>query len=229
MQLKIVTVSKKDNLEDTFLYQSIKNQPQLLQKVLFFGNNSTPLPKIYNKAIQQCINEKTDVAIFVHDDVYINCEDLIQRVSKYSEMYTVFGLAGTTSITVKEPVLWHLMSKRENLRGCVAHGTSENEYFYTSFGNLPNRVIMIDGVFIAINLKKLPKEITFDEQNPAGFHFYDLIFSLDCSLNRVSVGIGDVPIIHKSPGLQDISDDWKRGQEYFLNKYKKYIGKTLTV
>jgi hypothetical protein len=143
-------------------------------------------------------------------------------------MFDVTGLAGNTTLNIKEPVLWHLMSSRENLRGCVAHG-NDHKYMYTSYGPIPERVLMIDGVFMIVNLKKLPLNVRFDENNPSRFHFYDLIFSMDCSLNKVKIGVGDVPIIHASPGLRDMHEEWKQGQAYFLNKYQKYSGKTLTV
>ncbi len=55
------------------------------------------------------------------------------------------------------------------------------------------------------------------------------MFSMDCCLNKVKVGVGDIPIIHASPGLRDMSEEWKSGQKYFLEKYKNYQGKTLTV
>lgn len=190
--------------------------------------NKTPLTKLYNEQISQARVDGIEYLICVHDDVHINCDDFFQRIENYGSKYTVFGLAGTTSVTIKEPVLWHLMTDRKNLRGCVAHG-NKNEYTYTSFGILPSKVVMIDGVFICINIKKLPENVTFDEKCPAAFHFYDLMFSLDCSLNKVPVGVGDVPIIHQSPGLRDMSNEWKQGQKYFLNKYNKFLNKTLTV
>ena len=34
------------------------------------------------------------------------------------------------------------------------------------------------------------------------------------------IGVGDITITHASPGLKHITDDWKRGQEWFLKKWK---------
>jgi hypothetical protein len=223
MTYKLVVASQKDKLEDTFLYKSLVTHGINPNNVLFFGNNKQPLPVIYNEALDIC---KTKLVIFTHDDVYINCGDFEKRIRYYSDMYDVFGLAGNTQITVKEPVLWHLMTERQNLRGCVAHGMDENNYMYTSFGPVPSRVLMIDGVFMAVNM---PCNVKFDESNPAHFHFYDLMFSLDCNLAKVKVGVGDIPIIHNSPGLSNVSEQWKQGQKYFLTKYNKYLNKTLTV
>ena len=229
MNYKIVVASQKEKLKDTFLHKSLAAHCIGVEDVMFFGNNKKSLATIYNEAINICRSEGIKIIVFIHDDVYINCDDFPTRINKYANMFDVFGVAGNTTVNIKEPALWHLMSNRENLRGCVAHGIDETNYYYTSFGPLPSKVVMFDGVLMVANLEKLPTEINFDESNPAKFHFYDLMFSLDCSLAKVKVGIGDIPIVHNSPGLRDVSEDWKSGQVYFLNKYKKYLNKTLTV
>ena len=52
---------------------------------------------------------------------------------------------------------------------------------------------------------------------------------IDNNDKKIDVGVGDVPIIHESPGLKEMTDDWKQGQKYFLNKYNLFLNKTLTV
>lgn len=228
MTYRFIVASQKSRLEDTVLYKSMCNHCIDFSKVIFFGDNKRSLNVCYNEGIATCLKNDIDIAVFVHDDVIINCDDLIYRIQKYANMYDVTGLAGNTTLNIGEPVLWHLMSSRENLRGCVAHG-NDQKYMYTSYGPIPDRVLMIDGVFMVVNLLKLPKNVRFDEKIPSRFHFYDLIFSMECSLNKVKIGVGDVPIIHASPGLRSMHEEWKQGQAYFLEKYKKYKGKTLTV
>ena len=229
MTYKIIVASQKERLDQTLIYKSLAAHCISTDNVIFFANNKHSLAEIYNEGIDICNITHTKIAIFVHDDVYINCGDFERRIRQYAEMFDVYGLAGNTAITIKEPVLWHLRSGRENLRGCVAHGLDETQYAYTSFGPLPSKVVIFDGVFMGINLEKLPGTVRFDEKNPAKFHFYDLMFSLDCRINRLKVGVGDVPIIHNSPGLRNVTDEWKQGQQYFLEKYNKYANKTLTV
>jgi hypothetical protein len=229
MKFKYIVASQKKDFKDTLLYTSFcRNCIDFTDSVIFFGNNTESLAKVYNEGIKISKQSNSNYAIFVHDDVFINCFDFIQRISKQKDMFDVCGLAGNKIITVKEPVLWHLMSDRQNLRGCVAHG-SDKQYAYTSFGPIPDKVILIDGVFMLVNLQKLPDNVRFDESNPAKFHFYDLMFSLDCSLSKIKVGVIDIPIIHSSPGLRDMSKEWLDGQKYFLKKYEKYAFKTLTV
>jgi len=229
MTYKIIVASQKAKLEDTLLYKSLTSHCINVDRVIFFGNNKKSLPEVYNDGLDICKSSNIKLAVFIHDDVYINCGDFDRRIRYYAEMFDVFGLAGNTAVNIKEPVLWHLMSDKQNLRGCVAHGKDDTEYMYTSFGPIPSKVVMFDGVFMVVNIEKLPIDLKFDEKIPAKFHFYDLIFSLDCSINKLKVGVGDVPIIHNSPGLRDISDEWKQGQKYFLDKYSRFANKLLTV
>jgi len=225
-KIKLGVVSQKKTFKETFLY---KSQAVKEDDIIFVGENKEALTKVYNAMLKQCRNEKVDILVLVHDDVYINCAEFLQKIEKCAEKYTVFGVAGTCSLTVKEPALWHLMGTRESLRGCVAHGPNEENYSYTSFGSVNQQVLMIDGVFMGINLNKLPINIAFDENIPSKFHYYDLVFSFDCSLAKQKVGVVDIPIIHNSPGLREQSKEWLDGQAYFLKKYEKYKNKTLTV
>ena len=135
-------------------------------------------------------------------------------------MYTVFGLAGATSCKISKPALWHLMSKKEEQRGCVAHG-NEDIYAYSSFGPIPSRCLVVDGVFIGVNVKELPGNVKFDESYPCKWHYYDLDFCLECNRNSVTIGVVDIPIIHQSPGLTSPDNEFYKGQEYFINKWKK--------
>lgn len=228
MKIKIAIVSPKKTIEETFFHKSSINF-DLDWKREFVLNNKEPLTKVYNRILKESRDEKVNILVFMHDDVYVNCRDFIQRVTNAAQKYTVFGVAGTSSLSIKEPALWHLMGTRDTLKGCVAHGPNEELYSYTSFGPLNQQVLMIDGVFIGINLNQLPTNITFDESIPSKFHYYDLVFSFDCSLAKQKVGVVDIPIIHNSPGLRGQSKEWLDGQAYFLKKYEKYKNKTLTV
>ena len=60
----------------------------------------------------------------------------------------------------------------KSLSGAVAHytGKDDTECFMTNFGPTPKRVVMLDGLFLAINVKKIQESgIRFDESYPSGF------------------------------------------------------------
>jgi hypothetical protein len=215
----LVCSATKGKKEDTALFKSSKKLlDQYFLHFKFKENNSEPLQSYYNKCIQEAKNYKYDFLVLIHDDVYINCSDLWDRIQNNC-VYTVNGLAGSRGCNLKEPALWHLMSDRKDHRGCVAHG-SEDQYMYTSFGPLPSRALLIDGLFICINIKQLPDEVRFDETCPSKFHFYDLDICLTCNEHKVSVGVVDIPVIHQSPGLDKPDETFYNGQRWFLNKWK---------
>jgi hypothetical protein len=98
----------------------------------------------------------------------------------------------------------------------------------TSFGSYPKRVVLLDGVFMAIH-RRVFENLRFDESNPAGFHFYDLSYSLDATLAGYKVGVSDIMITLASPGLREITPEFLEGEKWFLEKYSKYEEKVLTI
>jgi hypothetical protein len=92
----------------------------------------------------------------------------------------------------------------------------------TNFGPSPARVILLDGVFLAINAETVFKTpLRFDETNPAHFHYYDLCFCLDA--NKYGLRLGTYPIwaTHVSHGLESPTEEWQKGENYFLQKYNQ--------
>jgi len=219
--IKIYTATKGDK-KDCILYKCLQsyNPDHLGISVHYEDKNTKSLQRCYNSFIDDARKNNIDIAVLIHDDVYINTRDLYTLISKAADRYNVFGLAGATTCKVGSPALWHLMSDRQDQRGCVAHG-SEDSYMYTSFGPVPSRCLVIDGVFIGINIKELPEDVRFDESYPSKFHYYDIDFSLECNRNHVTIGVVDIPIIHNSPGLTNPDKEFYDGQSYFIKKWQK--------
>ena len=213
-----IYAATKGKKEDTPLHKSFKYGESI--NIDFNENNKESLQKCYNAFLEDARRNGVDIAAFIHDDVFLNTDDLRTRLIRSTNSYTVFGLAGATSCKIGNPALWHLMSERKDQRGCVAHGSSE-QYHYTSFGPIPSRCLLIDGVFIGINIKELPPTVKFDESYPSRFHYYDLDFSLECNKNGVKIGVVDIPIIHSSPGLTNPDKEFYDGQQYFIDKWTK--------
>lgn len=205
----------KGNFHTTLLHNSVG----YIHQVAFLENNTDSLPVVYNDAIND-FYQSNEWLVFVHDDVIIEAPEALERqLDTLGHDFDIVGCAGTRDFTLKEPALWHLMGDRTQHRGAVAHLNDSSRKFMTSFGMYPDRVILIDGVFIAAKTKVFSK-VRFDTTNPAGFHFYDLDFSLACHKAGFKVGVGDITITHASPGLRSFTDEWKKGQEWFLKKWK---------
>tara|TARA_R100000951_G_scaffold8193_1_gene7432 strand:+ start:6175 stop:6855 length:681 start_codon:yes stop_codon:yes gene_type:complete len=225
MKRKLAIVSaSKGKFEDSLLSQS-KHLQVLCEKnrenrahLFTVDNNTQPLAKVYNAAVKEISRRgECNTVVFMHDDVTINCSDLDTRIDEALDKFDVIGVAGNRTAEIKSPALWHLMTTPDKLAGAAAHIKGDT-YQITSFGPLNVRALMIDGVFIAARLDKLPDK-PFDESCPAGFHFYDLDFSLNCNANKLKLGVWDIPIIHASPGLAEITQEWRDGEKWFLSKW----------
>jgi len=200
---------------DTLLWKTSENS-----SVIFKQNNKDSLQKAYNKAIDFAMQENIQNLVLVHDDVILeNFTD--DKLKKLFEKYDVVGCAGTDKVSLVKPALWHIMGGglgSKNLYGAVAHGDVDNKHM-TPFGSYPKRVILIDGVFMAIK-RKVFQKIKFDESCPSKWHFYDLDYSMQCHKAGFKVGVGDILITHNSPGLKEFTDEFHQGQDWFLDKWK---------
>jgi hypothetical protein len=189
----------------------------------FILNNDKGLAEVYNECLEQANVEGTDAIILVHDDVWLE-HDPRPNLERLFDTYDVVGVAGCSRAEIKSPALWHLMGGGFQvdggrfLHGAVAHLEGSKKRM-TSFGTYPAQVLMIDGVFMALNRKAIESGVKFDGECPSKFHFYDTDFSLSCVKQGLKVGVGDILITHESPGLREFSDDWRSGENYFLNKY----------
>jgi len=182
--------------------------------------NKTGLPAVYNTYINTKTAKKYDIVLFVHDDVYIDDLKLRGKLYQAIENYDIIGLAGCLSPRIKKPALWHMMSDRSNWRGFVAH-VNHNDIStiqMTSFGITPSRVTMIDGLFMAVNLKKaLAVGWKFNEQYD--FHHYDLSSCLDANKLKLKLGVIPLSVIHSSPGLVHPTSEFEQSQSKFIQQY----------
>ena len=187
--------------------------------VAFALNNTLPLATVYNDAIDRALADNYDCLVLVHDDVHL-LHDPRPNLKRLFETYDLVGVAGCSHAEIKAPALWHIMGGGFNsgyLHGAVSHGIPDKQRM-TSFGEFPHRVVMIDGVFMALS-RKVMENVRFDEECPAAFHFYDLIYSFQAHSSGFKVGVGDIFICHESPGLREYTKEWTEGNNYFINKY----------
>jgi len=200
---------------DTLLWKTTENDT-----VVFKQNNTQSLHKIYNKAIDFALQEDVQRLVLVHDDVILeNYSE--SKLDNLFEKFDVIGCAGTTEVKLTQPALWHLMGGgfgSGNLYGAVAHGDEDNKHM-TAFGKYPKRVVLLDGVFLAIH-RRVFEKIRFDEDCPSKWHFYDLDYSMQCHKEGFKLGVGDILITHNSPGLTSFTKEFNEGQQWFLDKWK---------
>ena len=215
----IYSATQKTERADTSIVKSVRNLGLDISLQINLENISA-LSEVYNQILDISLERNVDCLILVHDDVTLT-EDPIPKLEKLFEVYDVIGVAGCSKAEINSPALWHLMGGGfggGNLHGSVDHNV-DGEVFNTYFGPYPHRVVMIDGVFMAFNRKAI-ETVRFDELNPCKYHFYDMNLLNYHNSGALKFGVGDIKIIHESPGLREFTNDWRTGESYFISKYE---------
>ena len=215
--ITIVSCTQKteEEFKETPLGLSI-DKLQLVHHV--FYENKEGIPKCYNEAIKE-VGE--DYVIFVHDDVYINDAFLEEKLEEGFKTYDVLGLAGSNFFSIKrDPLCWH-NSPKESWSGSVMHPGKDGQhglFMVTTFGAWPREAIVLDGLFIAVNMDKLG-DVRFDENFT--FDFYDTSFCIKA--HQAGLKLGTVPVIctHMSHGVGIMKDSYKEAQKKFVELYKE--------
>jgi GT2 family glycosyltransferase len=178
--------------------------------------NKKGIPFVYNSFINDSNHNK--ILIFVHDDVLI--EDLFweEKLNNAFEKYDVVGLAGAKKCDLSRPSAWHLMSDRQDHCGEVAHSHEKNVWT-TCFGPTNSRVLVMDGLFIAINTKKIIKAgLRFDER--FDFHHSDITFCLKANKLKLKMGVVPIRVVHFGLGDSMNSKEWENSASKFKEYYE---------
>jgi hypothetical protein len=180
-------------------------------------NNKSGLSEVYNRFISEENRDKN--IIFVHDDVLI--EDLFwkEKLDIAFEKYDIVGLAGSKKVDLSKPPAWHLMSERQDQCGEVAH-SHEKRVWTTCFGPTESRVLVMDGLFMAVNVHNLIKTVTRFDEN-FDFHHYDISFCLRANKNKLKIGVTPIRVIHFGLGDSMNTPEWHKSAETFNKNYNK--------
>lgn len=222
-QLYFVSATAKKCKEDTLIFKSLNQMFQLgiikAGSYNIITDNKEPLAKVYNQFLNTRFY-KEKIVVFVHDDVMIEDMFIKSKLNDAMKTFDIVGVAGTLPhIEIRKPALWHIMGEKSGHRGVVNHFVN-GHFSATNFGDTPSRVLLMDGVFMAVNTEKVIEAgLRFDENNPSGFHFYDMNFSMDANLKKLKMGVYPIMLTHLSPGLQNADDAFHKGQNYFIEKW----------
>jgi hypothetical protein len=185
-------------------------------------NNSEGLPTIYNRAIHQAKN--SELLVFLHDDIWLEDPDLIQKIRISLKRYDIIGVAGNTRISKFQPA-WLFRSiehgrfiwDSEYLSGSVRHG-KPGQSTPAVYGPTPARCELMDGVFLAGHRSILLRsKVFYDEQ--FRFHFYDIDFCRTARRAGLSLGTWPLDILHVSEGAFG-SPAWQEGYAIYFKKWK---------
>jgi hypothetical protein len=184
---------------------------EVIEKI---NNGDKSLAQVYNEILEE---SKTDIVILCHDDIYFEATGWYNKVLKHFEKsdFGIIGMAGSTSM----PSSGQWWEDRKKMVGIVNHeheGKKWESKYSESFHNNVFETVIIDGLFMAINKKRIKSNFIEDFK---GFHFYDIPFCFENHLQGVKVGvITNVRITHKSIG--QTNEQWEKNRKLFAEKYK---------
>jgi len=187
-------------------------------EVIEIVNNGESLTKAYNRGLKQATN---NIVVFCHDDITIETKQwghkLLKQFSKNPE-YGIIGVAGTKFMSTSGQ--W--WEDKKKMYGRVQH-THEGKTWLSSYscdlGQDLEEVIVLDGVFFAVDKSKLKSEFN---ETVEGFHFYEITFCFENYLKGVKLGVSTlIRINHKSIGMTN--DSWNNNRIAFAEKFKEHL------
>jgi glycosyltransferase involved in cell wall biosynthesis len=187
---------------------------EVIEKV---NNGEKSLAQVYNEVLSE---SKTDIVLFCHDDIYFETNSWYNKLLKHFEKsdFGIIGMAGTTQMP-SSGMWWE---NRKKMVGVVNHESDGKKWeskYSESFGNSIMETIVVDGLFIAVDKRKIKKN--FNEEFK-GFHFYDIPFCFENHIEGVKVGvITNIRITHKSIG--QTNEQWEENRKLFEAKYAKNL------
>ena len=210
--------SKKDFLSKK-PFGLFLEKTSLINSSFIIENNKEGLPKLYNKFLTE--DYKNNYVIFVHDDVLIDDLFAIEKIQMAFEKYDIIGLAGAKTCNLNsEMCAWHIMSKPDSYVGEVAHYSKDRRVWTTVFGPSDDRALVLDGLFIGVNVEKaLEKQLKWDENFE--FHHYDISFCLRANNLKIKAGVFPLRAVHYGLGDSMLTDDWTKSNQLFKSLYAK--------
>lgn len=192
-----------------------------------YNNNTRGLPQVYNEVLEKYRKQPhVKWLVLTHDDVYIDDARMVKKLDAVQQQhgFDIIGLAGCINPRIKTHNLWHIMADREHLRGHVAHPAAPDGVIQMStFGPTPSRVVLIDGLFVALHMPSM-RASTWKFNENYTFHHYDLASCIDANMQRLKIGVAPINVIHSSPGLLSVKDkSWSTSNEMFLKEYASII------
>jgi GT2 family glycosyltransferase len=188
--------------------------------VHLYPENLKGLPRIYNDAIEKCINEPS-IIVFAHDDIHILDFCWMQAIFNGLNLYGMVGVVGNKR-RVPFQSSWAFINPQlnwdesSNFSGIIGHGSSFPPKDLSFFGPPFQEAKLLDGVLLATFSETLrTKHLRFDERFK--FHFYDMDFCRQAELKGISMGTIPLSLVHESGG--------NFGSEIWKNAYLDYLQK----
>lgn len=189
--------------------------PKKIQFLGYENKGEFSLSEIYNRGLKESVN---DIVVFLHNDITLETNQWGKKLLKIFEKnpeYGIIGVAGTKDMPSSG--MWWENPKK--MYGRVKHtheGKSWVSAYSEDLGTEIEEVVVVDGVFFAVNKTKLKQK--FDE-SVKGFHFYEITFCFKNFLEGVKLGVTtSLKINHQSIGM--VNESWENNRKNFAEEFK---------
>ena len=223
-KILIVSCTQEANKQNTLMYKSVQKMDQAGVDLQMHSSNKIGLPRMYNKHLTPETASYYQWVVFCHDDVWLDENALYKKLQIAKLMgFDIVGVAGTLNPKIQHPALWHIMGERNDHRGYAGHLMNPYDLdcgvMMTSFGPTPDRVAIIDGVFMAVNIQRA-LEVGWRFNEEFEFHHYDIASCIDANEKKLKVAVCPINLFHASPGLASLEDPaWSASNKKFLELY----------
>lgn len=183
-----------------------------------YHNNKKGLGEVYEAELTK---SDSDYLIFLHDDVWLMDENLLEIIHADLSVADIIGVAGTRHRHSRQPA-WcfskittggGFVVDGANQSGVVGHGDPQR-CEWSNFGSVGQRCKLLDGVFIAIHTARI-KQSNVNFSKEFDFHFYDMDFCRSADRQGLWMKTSNIRLIHSSSGAF--------GTESWWNGYRKYL------
>jgi len=187
--------------------------PKNVEIIEVINNGEKSLAKVYNEILNQAKNNNV---VLCHDDIIFEDKGWGNKLIKHFDKtnFGILGIAGTTSMP-SSGMWWE---ERNKMLGIVNHkheGKQWESKYSTSLGNEAEKVVIVDGLFMAIHKDRIKSDFIEDFD---GFHFYDISFCFENYMQGVNIGvIYNIKITHLSIG--QTNEKWEENKIKFAEKY----------
>jgi len=205
--------TRKHNPELIEYFKKSSGNPKYVEVIEKINNGEKSLSQVYNEILEE---SQSDIVILCHDDIYFDTPAWYSKILRNFEKndFGIIGVAGTPNL----PSSGQWWEDRRKMVGIVNHESNGKKWeskYSSNFGNEIRQVAIVDGLFIAVNKKRIKKNFVEEFQ---GFHFYDLPFCLENHLEGVKIGVcTNIRITHKSIG--QTNTQWEENRQLFIKKY----------
>lgn len=173
--------------------------------------------------------DKDTIFVMCHDDIEIISSPSIvmDQLKLCNNPNTGFvGVAGATRFdnTGMQGMWWNARYTGET-RGFVFQGNNLETVTPNYFGN-PGQVIVLDGVFLAIELGKL-KKLGLEKPHylSSNWDFYDIYMTMNAHMSGLNNYVVPITIKHESPG--EMRKEWFTARDQFCKYNNQYLPITL--